>query len=103
MAYMLNSWNSFIQDPNHLSILSQNFQQNLLNWLKTWRILLDISITEVLQDFLIYISKERNFSNHTVSAYERDLEKFINYIKDMHHESFCDFHLIIGLYFLSRR
>ena len=60
----------------------------------TWRISLDIRIKEVLQDFLIYISKERNFSNHTVSAYERDLKKFINYIKDMHHESFGDFHLI---------
>jgi len=54
----------------------------------------DISIKEVLKDFLIYISKERNFSNHTVSAYDRDLKKFINYIKEMHHESFDDFHLI---------
>ena len=38
---------------------------------------MDISIKEVLKDFLIYISKERNFSNHTVSAYDRDLKKFI--------------------------
>ena len=55
---------------------------------------MDIIIKEILQDFLIYISKERNFSNHTVSAYERDLKKFINYIKDFHHESFSDFNLI---------
>ena len=55
---------------------------------------MNISIKEILQDFLIYISKERNFSNHTVSAYDRDLKKFINYIKEMHHESFDDFHLI---------
>ena len=59
---------------------------------------MDISIKEVLKDFLIYISKERNFSNHTVSAYDRDLKKFINYIKEMHHESFDDFHLISALH-----
>ena len=57
-------------------------------------IYLNISIKEILQDFLIYISKERNFSNHTVSAYERDLKKFINYIKGFHHDSFINFNLI---------
>ena len=55
---------------------------------------MDISIKEILHDFLVYISKERNFSNHTVSAYERDLKKFINYIYDFHHESFIDLNLI---------
>ena len=55
---------------------------------------MDFKYEELVQDFLIYISKERNFSNHTVSAYERDLKKFINYIKDFHHESFINIDLI---------
>ena len=55
---------------------------------------MDISLKEILKDFLIYISRERNFSNHTISAYNRDLKKFINYIKDFHHNSFIDFNLI---------
>ncbi len=55
---------------------------------------MDFKYEELIQDFLIYISKERNFSNHTVSAYERDLKKFINYIKDFHHESFINIDLI---------
>ena len=55
---------------------------------------MDFKYEDLIQDFLIYISKERNFSNHTVSAYERDLKKFINYIKGFHHESFINIDLI---------
>ena len=50
-----------------------------------------ISLTDILKDFLIYISKERNYSHHTVMAYERDLVKFVNFIEVYHNEFFIDF------------
>jgi len=36
--------------------------------------------TETLKEFLNYIQFERGYSAHTVTAYQHDLEKFLNFI-----------------------
>lgn len=36
----------------------------------------------VVEGFLAYISKEKRFSRHTVTAYSSDLQQFIDYLKD---------------------
>ena len=33
-----------------------------------------------ISEFLIFAKEERNLSDHTISAYRSDLEKFYNYI-----------------------
>jgi integrase/recombinase XerC len=35
-----------------------------------------------LPDFLTYLCKERNYSEHTIRAYEQDLEFFFDFLKD---------------------
>ena len=52
------------------------------------------SLKEILEEFLVYVSNERNFSNHTLKAYNRDLTKFINFIKDYYYDSFNELSLI---------
>tara|TARA_B100000427_G_scaffold258087_1_gene221968 strand:- start:1035 stop:1958 length:924 start_codon:yes stop_codon:yes gene_type:complete len=49
------------------------------------------NLADILKEFLIYISKERNYSYHTVNAYERDLVKFIKFLEVHHKESLIDF------------
>lgn len=36
----------------------------------------------VVEGFLAYISKEKRFSQHTVTAYSNDIQQFIDYLKD---------------------
>ena len=52
------------------------------------------SLKEILEEFLVYVSNERNFSNHTLKAYNRDLTKFINFIKDYYYDSFNELSMI---------
>lgn len=37
---------------------------------------------KVVEGFVAYISKEKRFSRHTVTAYSNDLQQFISYLKD---------------------
>ena len=41
-----------------------------------------IKLKNIIQDFLRYINKERNYSKHTVSAYKRDLFIFLEFLKN---------------------
>ena len=47
-------------------------------------------ISDILKEFLIYISKERNYSHHTLKAYERDLVKFAKFLELYHSKSLID-------------
>ena len=53
-----------------------------------------VSLTEIINDFLISVSAEKNFSNHTLKAYSRDLSRFATFIKKFYIESFNDIHQI---------
>ena len=35
---------------------------------------------DLIQDFLLHLSKERNLSKNTISAYGRDLERFFTFL-----------------------
>mgnify|MGYP001209765074 FL=1 len=48
------------------------------------------NISDILKEFLIYISKERNYSRHTLKAYERDLVKFAKFLELYHSKSLID-------------
>ena len=48
------------------------------------------NISDILKEFLIYLSQERNYSHHTVNAYERDLVKFAKFLELYHSESLID-------------
>ena len=48
------------------------------------------NISDILKEFLIYISKERNYSHHTLKAYERDLVKFAKFLELYHSKSLID-------------
>lgn len=37
---------------------------------------------KVVEGFVSYVSKEKRFSQHTVTAYSNDLQQFINYLQD---------------------
>jgi len=51
---------------------------------------LNSNISDILKEFLIYISKERNYSHHTLKAYERDLVKFAKFLELYHSKSLID-------------
>ena len=55
------------------------------------------SLKEILEEFLVYVSNERNYSNHTLKAYDKDLTKFIDFIKDNYYNSFNELSLIIQI------
>ncbi|MBT3300053.1 MAG: tyrosine recombinase XerC [Candidatus Marinimicrobia bacterium] len=44
-----------------------------------------------LKDFLKYIKEERQYSQHTVSAYQKDLTEFISFLHDYHGSSLSHF------------
>tara|TARA_B100001248_G_C27391142_1_gene462407 strand:- start:832 stop:1722 length:891 start_codon:yes stop_codon:yes gene_type:complete len=44
----------------------------------------------MLKEFLVSLSEEKNFSEHTLKAYSRDLTKFANFIKKFYIKSFTD-------------
>ncbi len=48
------------------------------------------NLSDILKEFLIYISKERNYSHHTLKAYERDLVKFSKFLELYHSKSLID-------------
>ena len=48
------------------------------------------NLSDILKEFLIYISKERNYSHHTLKAYERDLVKFAKFLELYHGKSLID-------------
>ena len=48
------------------------------------------NLSDILKEFLIYISKERNYSHHTLKAYERDLVKFAKFLELYHSKSLID-------------
>ena len=48
------------------------------------------NISDILKEFLIYISEERNYSRHTLKAYERDLVKFTKFLELYHSKSLID-------------
>ena len=48
------------------------------------------NLSDILKEFLIYISKERNYSHHTLKAYERDLVKFAKFLELFHSKSLID-------------
>ena len=49
-----------------------------------------VSLKDILADFLVFISEEKNYSNHTLKAYGKDLSTFINFIKKFHLKAFND-------------
>jgi len=51
---------------------------------------LNNNLSDILKEFLIYISKERNYSHHTLKAYERDLVKFAKFLELYHSKSLID-------------
>ena len=53
-----------------------------------------VSLTEIIKEFLISVSAEKNFSDHTLKAYSRDLSRFATFIKKFYIESFNDIHQI---------
>ena len=48
------------------------------------------NISDILKEFLTYISEERNYSRHTLKAYERDLLKFTKFLELYHSKSLID-------------
>ncbi len=48
------------------------------------------NLSDILKEFLIYISKERNYSDHTLKAYERDLVRFARFLELYHSKSLID-------------
>ena len=48
------------------------------------------NLSDILKEFLIYISEERNYSRHTLKAYERDLVKFAKFLELYHSKSLID-------------
>ena len=48
------------------------------------------NLSDILKEFLIYISEERNYSRHTLKAYERDLVKFTKFLELYHSKSLID-------------
>ena len=48
------------------------------------------NLSDILKEFLIYISEERNYSHHTLKAYERDLVKFAKFLELYHSKSLID-------------
>ena len=40
------------------------------------------NIVHIIEDFLQYLKKEKNFSDHTVIAYKRDLNQFVNFLQE---------------------
>ena len=49
-----------------------------------------VSLKDILADFLVFISEEKNYSNHTLKAYGKDLSTFINFIEKFHLKAFND-------------
>lgn len=42
----------------------------------------DLNIINVVEDFLRYLEKEKNFSRYTISAYNSDLQQYITFLKN---------------------
>ncbi len=40
------------------------------------------NIALIIEQFLLYLKKEKNFSDHTVIAYRRDLNQFVNFLQE---------------------
>ncbi len=40
------------------------------------------NIVHIIEDFLHYLKKEKNFSDHTVIAYKRDLKQFVHFLQE---------------------
>jgi tyrosine recombinase XerC len=40
------------------------------------------NIVRIIEEFLQYLKKEKNFSDHTVIAYKRDLNQFVNFLEE---------------------
>ena len=53
-----------------------------------------VSLSEIIKEFLIFVSAEKNYSDHTLKAYRRDLSRFATFIKKIYIESFNDIHQI---------
>ena len=53
-----------------------------------------VSLTEIIKEFLISVSAEKNFSDNTLKAYSRDFSRFATFIKKFYIESFNDIHQI---------
>ena len=49
-----------------------------------------VSLNETLREFLVSLSEDKNFSNHTFKGYSRDLNKFANFMKKFYNKSFND-------------
>lgn len=39
-------------------------------------------IMNIVEDFLKYLKKEKNFSDHTIAAYKQDLYQFVSFLED---------------------
>ena len=52
------------------------------------------NLDDVIQDFLKYIDKERNYSSHTVCAYQHDLLEFSQFVKEYDEYIFCNLNKI---------
>ena len=37
---------------------------------------------EVLEQYLEYLDVQRNFSEHTIDSYRRDITKFLSFVED---------------------
>ena len=53
-----------------------------------------VNLNEILKEFLISLSEEKNFSDHTLKAYSRDLSRFATFIKKFYTSSFNNIYLI---------
>ena len=55
----------------------------------------------ILRRYYQYLKLEKNFSENTIEAYERDLDKFLHFLddegKDMLHPELNDFHTFASI------
>lgn len=72
----------------------------------TWECLKGMSIMNndsfLLQSFLTYLAKERNYSSYTSAAYEQDIHDFQTFLKEETIESFTDVSYLEVRIYLTR-
>ena len=48
------------------------------------------NLIDLVNDFLLYLQAEKNYSNNTINSYEKDLYQLETYLKEYEDESYLD-------------